>query len=139
MRVAGAEVTTSSDKPPGEGAVAQLSLVIRYVGATMSAAVVATHAWWLVLVLVVPALVIRSRTRAQWLGMSRLQVRGATDGRRADYWRKVMTSPQEGKELRVFDFADWVRGRRREHVHRQMDPVWSANDCALRASGSRSC
>lgn len=133
MRVASAEVTTSSDKPPGEGALAQLSLLIRYVGAAMSAAVVATHSWWLVPALVLPALVIRSRTRAQWLGMSRLQVRGASDGRRADYWRDVMTSPAEGKELRVFGIADWVHDRRQEHVLRRMDPVWSANDRALSA------
>lgn len=133
MRVASAEVTTSSDKPPGEGALAQLSLLLRYVGAAMSAAVVATHAWWLVPVLVVPALVIRSRTRAQWLGLSRLQVRGAADRRRADYWREVMTSPAEGKELRVFGLAAWVRARHQRHVRRQMDPVWSANDRALRA------
>ncbi|MEV0407308.1 ABC transporter ATP-binding protein [Actinoallomurus sp. NPDC050550] len=132
IRLASADVRTWSEKRPGEGALAQLGLVFRFLGAGLSAAVVAAYALWLLPLLVIPALVIRSRTRRQWLGINRTLAAGVLDGRRSEYWQKVMTSPEEGKELRIFGFGRWALDRRQHHMHRQMNPVWHASDMALR-------
>ena len=124
--------TTWVEKTPSDGALGQLFTLSRYVGLTASGAVVAQYSWWLVVLLVVPALTVRMIHLRTWLRHFRIWAKGLGDHRYAKYWAEVATTPEEGKELRVFGFSEWLIARREFHVHSHMEPVWADDHRAAR-------
>jgi len=105
--VASADPENWTEKTPGDGAVAQLGLLARWVGALGAGAVLASYAWWLVPILVVPAFVGRATQRRHFLEFTRLWARGVRESRRVGEWKEAIMSPAEGKEQRVYGFGEW--------------------------------
>lgn len=52
----------------------------------------------------------------------------------AGVWRRATLSPVEGKDVRVFGFADWMVRRMQAHVERGNGPFWRAFDTVQRWS-----
>lgn len=116
----------------GSAVVAQVSLLLRYLGtvlatgvlavASVPAALVALSAVVVTRVLVVrPAL----RMRGEWAAQSR-------EARHVDYWTEVAMDPQYAMEVRTFGLSEWAVSRFSRHSQRRYRPVW-----AIRASMSR--
>ena len=120
------------DKTPGDGALGQLSMLVCWAGLTSTAAVVATWSWWLVPVLILPALIVRRINANMWLRHFRIWAAGLTDNRRSQYWGELTSSPAEAKELRTFGFGPWMIDRRQHHLHAQLDSVWADDLRAVR-------
>ena len=133
IKAASAESTNWVEKTPADGAISQLNLMVRYVGMTASALVLARFSWWLVPAIVLPSLVLRALGRRQWLGHYRIWRDGLAEHRQFKYWGRMAVSPAEGKELRVFGLEDWLVERGQRHVHRHLGPVWADDYRAARA------
>ncbi|WP_203855192.1 ABC transporter ATP-binding protein [Plantactinospora mayteni] len=113
------------EKSISDGVLGQLRTVVQYLGLAATAAVLASFAWWLVLVLGVPAVAVRLLAIRRWRRHFRIWSAGLPDHRSAGYWTEVSTAPAEGKEVRVFGFADWLVGRQQRHVRTHLGPVWA--------------
>jgi ATP-binding cassette subfamily B protein len=124
IATANAEPTTWIEKTPGQGATAQLLLVVRYVGLVTSGLVLARFSWWLVPVLVVPAFAYRAVALKRWLAHFQIWARGISHHRRYQYWSRLAFAPAEGKEIRVFGIDDWISRTGQEHGLTHMRPVW---------------
>ena len=136
IRVATADPDNWTEHTPGDGAVSQLTILLRYVGVASSCAVLAAYSPWLVPAILLPAWLGRAITRRDVLGFLRLWIAGIPDGRRCDYWKRVATSAAEGKELRVFGFGPWAVERSQQHLHAMFDPVWG-NQLGASVRGAR--
>ena len=127
LRLASADPRGWTEKTPGDGALAQVGLMARYLGGAFAAAVLAAYAWWLIPLVVVPALATRSVHRRQFIRLARLSAAGAPEGRRGDYWQRVIMSPAEGKEQRVYSFGAWAADRILQASHAMNDGMWAFN------------
>ncbi|MGW6129067.1 ABC transporter ATP-binding protein [Cellulomonas sp. NPDC055163] len=125
VRAATADPREWVEKTPGDGALGQLSLLLRWVGLVATAGVLAAWSWWLVPLVVVPAFVVRTIVREQWVRHFRIWADGLPHNRRAHYWGELTSAPAEAKELRTFGIGDWVVERRQHHLHQQLDEVWA--------------
>jgi len=125
IRTTCADPTTWVEQRPSDGALAQLSRPFRYVGMVASAAVVAKYAWWLVPILVVPALITRFLAVRVTRRHFRIWKDHVSQLRRAKYWSEVSTAPAEAKELRVFGAGSWLVGRQQSHVRAYLEPVYA--------------
>lgn len=125
VRLARAEPENWTEHTPGDGATAVLSVLAQWVGAISAAGVLAAYAWWLVPLLVVPALAGRAVRRHALVAMARLWTGGLRASRRFAIWKDAAMSPAGGKEQRVYGLTDWVADRQRSAVHAMFDPVWA--------------
>jgi ABC-type multidrug transport system fused ATPase/permease subunit len=122
------------EKDVSDGALGQLRTLAQYVGLTATAVVLASFAWWLVLLLGIPAVATRALAIRRWKRHFRIWSAGLRDHRYAGYWTEVSTAAAESKEVRVFGFAGWLVDRQQRHVRAHLAPVW-ADD--LRAGRGR--
>jgi ATP-binding cassette subfamily B protein len=106
---------------PADGALVQLRWFAGLIGVVVACAVVGHYRWWLVPVLVVPAVLgLALRTRQYFAAVSLL--RGAMrEELHADVWRAAAV----GKDVRVFGFADWMVERMQRHIEDGNMPFWS--------------
>jgi ATP-binding cassette subfamily B protein len=106
---------------PADGALVQLRWFAGLIGVGAACAVVGHYRWWLVPVLVVPAVLgLVLRTRQYFAAISSL--RGAMrEELHADVWREAAT----GKDVRVFGFADWMVARMQRHIEDGNMPFWA--------------
>jgi ABC-type multidrug transport system fused ATPase/permease subunit len=125
LRTAAADPMEWVEKTPGQGSVAQLSLLVRHLGWVSSAAVVTAWSPWLVPGLVFPALLVGEISRRQWIRHFYVWMDGIAHHRRYLYWGEQATSVAEAKELRVFGLRDWVVERHNKHMRAHLDPVWA--------------
>ncbi|WP_203789424.1 ABC transporter ATP-binding protein [Paractinoplanes rishiriensis] len=125
VRTATADPMDWVEKTPADGALTELSLLIRFVGLFSAAAVVARWSLWLVPLIVLPAMLVRLITVRQWVTHYRIWTAGISHSRRYLYWGEVSTTAAEGKELRVFGLARWLIGKHQGHMHQHLDPVWA--------------
>jgi ABC-type multidrug transport system fused ATPase/permease subunit len=125
IRIAAADPANWTEKTPGDGALAQLSLLARYAGAVCASAVLASYAWWLIPVILGPAFVGRALRSRDFAALAQLWASGARHGRRAEYWQRTIMSPAAAKEQRVYGFGEWAVDRVRDSIHAMLDPVWA--------------
>jgi ATP-binding cassette subfamily B protein len=134
IRQALADRSRGYDRTPADGALAQLRWAAGLVGAVAACAVLASFSWWLVPLVLLPAAlnrVIRTRDNLKLIGFWR----EATEGElHADVWRNAAVSPAEGKDVRVFGFAEWMVNRMQEHIHEANRGLWRHIDRMLRLS-----
>ncbi len=125
VREAMADRSRGYDCTPADGAVGQLRWAAGMLGAAAACAVLAWYSWWLVPLVLLPAALNRVlRTRDEF-ALSALW-RGATKGElHADVWRQAAVSPGEGKDVRIFGFADWMVERMQEHIRTANAPLWN--------------
>lgn len=124
LRLTIAEPRNWTESTPGDGALIQLDLVVRWVGSIAACLVVARYALWAVPLLLVTALLVRWLRRRDYMSQNRDWASRAKYGRMADYWRDVGSSPGTGKEVQVFGLQPWLVGRVRELVLTQFAPGW---------------
>ncbi|MFC6080078.1 ATP-binding cassette domain-containing protein [Sphaerisporangium aureirubrum] len=132
MAVATAEPDDWATKTPADGALAQLSTLMRYLGLVLCAAVLAAWSWWLVPAVVLPALAVRALIGQGWIRHFRVWLASVGDRRWFEYWAGVTSAPAEGKELRVFGAADWVLAHYRRHVLAHLEPLWADDRRVMR-------
>ncbi|MFB7258669.1 ABC transporter ATP-binding protein [Streptomyces nojiriensis] len=125
VREALADRSRGYDSTPSDGAVSLVRWAASMLGAVAACLVLLTYAWWLVPVVLIPAVVNRVlRTRLDF-GLT-VRWKGATKGELfADVWRQASVSPGEGKDIRVFGLSDWMVERMQDHVREANEPLWS--------------
>ncbi|MEV6848591.1 ABC transporter ATP-binding protein [Actinoplanes sp. NPDC051411] len=106
---------------PADGALVQLRWFAGLIGVAAACAVLAHYRWWLVPVLLVPAILgLALRTRQYFAAVAKLQ--GAMrEELHADVWREAAA----GKDVRVFGFADWMVARMQRHIEDGNRPFWA--------------
>ena len=127
IATADAEPTSWIEKTPGQGATAQVAVIVRYLGLVATGLVLARFSLWLVPVLFVPAFASRFLTQRQWFNHFRIWAGGIADHRRYQYWSKLAFSPAEGKEIRVFGIDHWISQTALDHSLAHMRPIWEDN------------
>ncbi|MEV5259454.1 ABC transporter ATP-binding protein [Streptomyces anulatus] len=126
LRVARADPEFWAERTPGTGATAQLDLIIRWIGVIAAAVVLASFAWWLAPLVIVPALVSRSIWRRQFMEHIEIERAGVLSGIEADHWRRLALDWTDGKESRTFGLQDWAVDRWREKLMLMLSPKWVA-------------
>ncbi|MFI6776086.1 ATP-binding cassette domain-containing protein [Nocardia sp. NPDC050412] len=126
LRIARADPEFWAERTPGQGATAQLDLIVRWVGVLGSAAVLAGFAWWLAPLVIVPALVSRSIWRRQFMEHIDIERAGVLAGIEADHWRRLAVDWTDGKESRTFGLQDWAVDRWRQQHLAMSSPKWTA-------------
>src|SRR5450759_1920003 len=81
IRVATADPDNWTEHTPGDGAVSQLIILLRYVGVASSCAVLAAYSPWLVPAILLPAWLGRAIMRRNVLAFNRLWIAGIPHGR----------------------------------------------------------
>ncbi len=107
IRLAKADPDEFSQRTPGQAALAQLDQLADAVGAIAACLVLAQFGWWLVPLLLVPALVhtrLRYRLRMEFIRLWRDKL---DELLRADRWQETLASAGVGKEVRVYGLAGW--------------------------------
>ncbi|MFD4242986.1 ABC transporter ATP-binding protein [Streptomyces sp. NPDC058525] len=124
VREAMADRSRGYDCTPADGAIGQVRWAATMIGAVAACAVLASYAWWIVPLVLLPAALNRMlRTRDEF-ALAQLW-RGATKGEmHADVWRHAATSASEGKDVRIFGFSDWMIRRMQEHIRTANTPLW---------------
>jgi ABC-type multidrug transport system fused ATPase/permease subunit len=120
-----ADPETFMEGTPGPGVLAELNLIGRVLALVSSGAVLAAYAWWLVPLMVLPAIAVHQldvREGREWRRVWRDSV---APGMRAEVWAEAIVSPGEGKEIRIFGLADWALSRIHHHVGAGFDPMWT--------------
>lgn len=126
FRVARADPEFWAERTPGQGATAQLGLLVSWVGVLAAAAVLARFAWWLVPLVIAPAILSRSVWRRQFMEHIEIERDGALAGIAADDWRQLAVGAKDGKESRTFGLQDWAVDRWRERTTQMLAPKWAA-------------
>lgn len=126
LRIARADPEFWAERTPGMGATAQLGLVIRWLGVIGATAVLASFAWWLAPLVIVPALVSRSMWRRQFMEHIEIERAGVLAGLAGDHWRRLAMEWTDGKESRTFGLQGWAVDRWREQLMIMLLPKWSA-------------
>lgn len=124
VRVAGVDGQDYTERSVGDGALAQFALLFRLLAAATSCGVLLLFAWWPLPLLVAAGLAMRAVFGRRWSESFRLRASQVGEGRVADYWREIVTSPGTGREIRLFGFGDWVRARTVRHTRAMYEPVW---------------
>jgi ABC-type multidrug transport system fused ATPase/permease subunit len=124
VRTAQADPGNWTERTPGAGAMALVSLASTFAGVAASCAVLAGFAWWLIPLLLVPALV-------QWLLYCRRLLRfvalwrtGIPEMMRAYRWEMTVISPGEGKDIRIYGFGEWLVDRIEQQIDAAFAPAW---------------
>jgi ABC-type multidrug transport system fused ATPase/permease subunit len=127
IATADAEPTSWIENTPGQGATAQVAVIVRYLGLVTTALVLVRFSWWLVPVLFLPAFAYRFLSQRQLLNHFRIWAGGIEDHRRYQYWSKIAFAPAEGKEIRVFGIEGWISQTGLDHGLAHLRPVWEDN------------
>jgi ABC-type multidrug transport system fused ATPase/permease subunit len=116
---------------PGPGVLTQLELLGRVLAMVTSGAILAAYTWWLLPLLVVPALVVQNLYAREARQRRRVWRASIAPGMHAEVWADAITSAGEGKEVRIFGLAGWAVDRIQHYVRRAFDPIWAQGRRAL--------
>lgn len=112
------------ERSVGEGATAQLQWLAGLAGVAALAVVLIRYAWWLPVLLLVPAAINRQLRNRQNYVLARLWQDAMRRELHADVWRKAAIAPGEAKDVRMFGIADWMVQRMQEHISVANAPLW---------------
>lgn len=116
----------------GTGAVGQVAVTARTIGACFATIVLARFSWPLAVGLLMVTLWTRIGSRREWLAQHAVVRELAPVAREAKYWADVLTMPWAAKELRVFGLADWAISRFRGLVERRVTRLTTVRAGVLR-------
>jgi ATP-binding cassette subfamily B protein len=128
IRLAKAEPGNWTERTPGDGALAQLTMCTGILGMIASCCILVRCGWWLVPAVVLPALLTNALRNRQGVEFMRQWRKGVREGMYADVWSKMLTEPSAGKEVRIFGYARLAAGRVRRHVLGMLGPVWAVGE-----------
>lgn len=109
---------------PGPGVLTQLELIGRVLAMVTSGAVLAVYAWWMLPLLVVPALVVQNLYAREARWRRKAWRASIAPNMHAQVWADAITSPGEGKDVRIFGLAGWAVDRIQRHLRQAFDPIW---------------
>ncbi|HEX4789282.1 MAG TPA: ABC transporter ATP-binding protein [Actinospica sp.] len=125
LRAAKADPGNWTERTPGTGLLGLFRVAATMLGVLASGAVLARFAWWLLPLVVVPALV-------QW------RIYGGRNLRFMRRWRdslphmirgslleRTVVSPGESKDIRIYGLGDWLTERIQEHLRAAFTPIWA--------------
>ena len=124
IRTARADPESFMDGTPGAGVLAQLDLIGRSLALVGAGVVVAAYAWWLAPLLLVAGAVVYQLRWDEGRRRRRVWRDVPIPSMRADVWSDALTSPEEGKEIRVFGLGSWALDRIEGNLHEAYDPMW---------------
>jgi ABC-type multidrug transport system fused ATPase/permease subunit len=110
---------------PADGALSALHFLVGLVAAAGAAVVLAAYAWWMVPLLLVPALLVSYLENRRTLAVVGTLRYGYQEEAFADVWRQAAISPSAGKDIRVFGFARWMVDRMQHHIDIGNAPLWN--------------
>jgi hypothetical protein len=87
--------------------------------------ILAACAWWLVPLLVIPAVIVHrlgSNDVNRWFDLWRA---ARPEIRRRRVWSEANTDPGPAKELRIFDLEEYAVARQLHHVLTAYRPIWA--------------
>lgn len=125
VHLARADPNNWSERTPGDGAIALVAMLGRAITLVSVCAVLAAFAWWLIPLLVIPAVVFARLNRADgvtWWSIWRDNYDGL---RRAKVWLEASIDPGPAKELKVFGLGEYAVGRVAHHTLSMFEPVWA--------------
>jgi ABC-type multidrug transport system fused ATPase/permease subunit len=125
IREARADPDNWTERTPSAGALSQLGLLGRGFGLVSSGVLLAAYAWWLIPLLILPAVVFQQLNRHSGVLWYETWRRGIGEGERAAVWTDAIYSPGQSKEIRVFGLGEWAVGQVRHHIAAMFEPVWS--------------
>lgn len=119
-------------RTPGTGAVGQLTLAGRLLGATLSAFVLAWYAPVLAVGLLGVTLLMRAGIRRQWVRLGGIWDSRSGDRRRMKYWADTLSGPRDAKEIRLFGLGVWMTERHTDHGRAWLTEIWAERRGILR-------
>ncbi|SIO90492.1 ABC transporter ATP-binding protein [Nocardiopsis sp. JB363] len=120
------------ESTPGDGTVATIRWLCGLAGTVTTCVVLARFSWWLVPIVLVPA-VITVVVRYRLLDLVTGGWERATKGElHTDVWREANVSPAEGKDIRVFGLRDWMVDRMQSQLREVNGPLWRSVDRVIR-------
>jgi ATP-binding cassette subfamily B protein len=109
---------------PADGALVQMRWLASLLGAVATGVVLARYRWWLVPLLLIPAVIgLYLRSREYFAAVAALRA-AMREELHADVWRAAAASGAEGKDVRIFGFAEWMVRRMQEHIFAGNSPFW---------------
>jgi ABC-type multidrug transport system fused ATPase/permease subunit len=125
IRQARADPESFMEGTIGPGSLAQLDLIGRVLALVSSGAVLAAYAWWLVPVVLLPAVGVHLFDVHEGGEWRRVWRESVAPSARAGVWSDAIVSADEGKEIRIFGLADWALSRIQHFVTAGFDPMWT--------------
>jgi ATP-binding cassette subfamily B protein len=110
---------------PADGALSALNVMVGLVAAIGAGVVLAAYAWWMVPLLLVPALLVSYLENRRTLAVVDTLRYAYDEEAYADVWRQATISPSAGKDIRVFGFARWMVDRMQHHIAVGNAPLWN--------------
>lgn len=129
--IACADPRNWTERSPGTGAIALVSLLGRALTLISASAVVAACAWWLVPLLVIPAVVVQRISSGDVRRWYFLWRGGQGDYRRRRMWSDVNFEVGPAKELRIFGLGEYAVRRQLHHALQQYTPIWEHQRASL--------
>lgn len=126
LRIGRADPDTWAERTPGQGVVAQVRVLSRYLGIAASSAVLLAYAWWLALLVLLPALAVRAMWRRHLLEHLRMQRLGVAEGLQADDWKRLAIEWTDGKEVRSYGLTNWAVDHLVRHRLAMLAPRWAS-------------
>jgi ATP-binding cassette subfamily B protein len=99
--------------------------MVGLVAAVAAGVVLAAYAWWMVPLLLVPALLVSYLENRRTLAVVDTLRYAYDEEAYADVWRQATISPSAGKDIRVFGFAQWMVDRMQHHIAVGNAPLWN--------------
>lgn len=116
------------DGTPGQGAVAQVRLLSNRVGLLGALAILFAVAWYLPLIVLVPAMLLQRWRTRQTMKVADLWQSSVEEELHADVWRRATVSPGAAKEIRIFGLSRWSVDRMQDHISAANRPLWDFID-----------
>jgi ABC-type multidrug transport system fused ATPase/permease subunit len=124
IREVEADPRNGFESTPGQGAAAQLHWLTGLIGIVISALILARYAWWLPLVVILPAAINSLLRDRQNVMITRLWQKAVAGELHADVWRKATVSIGPAKETRVFGLTSWMVNLMQKHIAAANSPLW---------------
>ena len=137
LREVAADPSRGYEATPATGAIALLRWCTGWLGALASCAVLAHFAWWLVPLVLIPAVLNRRIRNDQSFVMARLWRRTVKDELPIDAWRRAGVSAGAGKDIRTFGFADWMVRCMQHQIDVANTPLWEYTNRVIRSEWSQ--
>lgn len=125
IREVEADPRNGYERTPGQGAAALLRWLTGLVGIVFSGLVLASYAWWLPVLLILPAALNSLIRDHQNVVVTRLWQHAVAGELHADVWREATVAPGPGKETRVFGLSTWMVNRMQGHIAAANLPLWN--------------
>lgn len=132
IRQVNADPEHTVESTPGDGVLAAVRWLTGLCGGSLVCAILVSFAWWLLPIVLVPALVtvaVRGRLAFAQTGAWEEATWGELH---TNVWREANVSVGEAKDIRVFGLRDWMVDRMQRQLREVNRPLWREMERLLR-------